>query len=110
MGLTPEDARTLLLARLEALHQEDELAADSAAPVALEQDSIGRLSRMDALQVQAMALAGQRRRAAEKAQIEGALRRLDQGEYGYCINCGEVIAGARLRHNPAVAKCIDCAD
>jgi DnaK suppressor protein len=110
MALTPEDARTLLLARLDALHQENALAADSAAPVALEQDSVGRLSRMDALQVQAMALAGQRRRVAEKAQIEGALRRLDKGEYGYCLACGEEIAEARLRHNPTAFKCVECAD
>lgn len=109
MALDQDEVRALLLARLETLAQEDALAANAAAPVTLDQESVGRLSRMDALQVQAMALAGQRRRAAERAQIEAALRRLAQGDYGWCIACGEEIAEARLRHNPAVAKCIDCA-
>jgi DnaK suppressor protein len=64
---------------------------------------------MDALQVQAMALAAQRRRGAEHAQIEAALRRIAENDYGWCIACGEEIAEARLRYNPAVAKCIECA-
>ena len=85
MSIAPEEARGLLLARLDELQQEDALAADSAAPVTLEQDRVGRLSRVDALQLQAMALASQRRREAEKNQIEAALRRLRENEYGYCL-------------------------
>lgn len=110
MSLAPEEARTLLLARLEALRRENELAAGSIDPVVLDQESVGRLSRIDAMQMQAMAMASQRRRVAERAQIDAALRRIEEGEYGWCIGCGDDIAEARLRHNPAVAKCIDCAD
>ena len=108
--LTDEEARTLLLARLDQLKQEDALAADATAPVKLEQDSVGRLSRVDALQVQSMALASQRRREAEKNLIEAALRRIREGEFGYCLGCGEEIGEARLRHNPAAAKCVSCAE
>lgn len=110
MPLAPEEARALLTKRLEALSREDELAAGSADPVPLDQESVGRLSRIDAMQVQAMAQAAQRRRASERNQIEAALRQIAEGDYGWCIACGEEIAEARLRHNPAVAKCIACAD
>ncbi len=79
------------------------------APVMLDQDSVGRLSRIDAMQVQAMALAQAKRRASERVAIDAALKRLDVGEYGYCLKCGDDIASARLEHNPAVTVCIDCA-
>ena len=110
MSLSDDEASRLLNARLEELKREDELAADSTAPVTLEQDAVGRLSRIDAMQQQAMALASQRRREGERNRIEAALRRLREGEYGYCLTCGEEIGAARLRHNPAAARCVGCAD
>lgn len=96
----------LLRAELERIDAE---SAAERAPVTLEQDSVGRLSRIDAMQVQAMALATQRRRQQEMTAIDAALRRIDQGEFGYCLICGDVIAAARLAHSPAVATCIECA-
>ncbi|HBO2075787.1 TPA: TraR/DksA family transcriptional regulator [Pseudomonas aeruginosa] len=109
MAIDPKFFRQKLVERRSELDQEDELSKDTRAPVALQQDSIGRLSRMDALQVQAMALAHQRRHQTERIAIEAALRRLEMGEYGYCITCGEEIAEARLLNSPAVATCIACA-
>lgn len=109
MALGLEEARKLLLDRLLELREEDLRAAESTAPVTLEQDSVGRLSRIDAMQMQAMALSGQRRRAAEKVQIEAVLKRIDADDYGYCITCGEDIPEAPLRYNPAVLKCVECA-
>lgn len=98
-----------LVERRTALLEEDRLSEADRAPVRLDQDSVGRLSRIDAMQVQAMALAQQRRRQSELAAINSAVRRLEEGEFGYCIKCGEEIAPERLEHNPAVATCIECA-
>jgi len=103
------EARQRLLARLAELAEEDRISAEGRAPVTLEQDSVGRLSRMDALQVQAMALAAERRRAAERKRIEAALARLDEDEWGWCLRCGEEIAAARLAHDPSVTLCVACA-
>src|SRR3546814_6896125 len=61
------------------------------------------------MQVQAMALAQERRRKAERAGIAAALLRIEAGEFGYCIECGDDIAEARLKLNPTVMKCRDCA-
>jgi len=107
--MNPDTARERLQARLAELVEEDRLSEADRAPVQLDQDSVGRLSRIDAMQVQAMALAAQRRRRAERDRIAAALRRLDEGEFGYCTGCGEDIAEGRLRHDPSAALCIACA-
>ncbi len=84
-------------------------AADASAPVELDQQVQGRLSRMDALQGQEMAKATAERRKLEVAQIDAALMRMEQDEYGYCVACGEEIAEKRLQLNPAIARCVECA-
>ena len=102
-------ARKQLLRRRDELDEEDRISADERLPVQLDQDSVGRLSRMDAIQVQAMALAAERRRQAERRRIAAALARLDGGEWGYCLRCGDEIAPARLEHDPSATSCIGCA-
>ncbi len=57
---------------------------------------MGRLSRMDAVQQQKMAQAEARRRVSDLARIEIALTRFEEGEYGWCLDCGEAIAHKRL--------------
>ena len=101
--------RDLLLQRLGQLSEEDRISSADRAPVALDQESVGRLSRIDAMQVQAMALAQERRRKAERAAISAALNRIENDEFGYCVACGDAIAEARLRNNPTVVKCLECA-
>jgi DnaK suppressor protein len=96
-------ARRQELLRLTAAHEEE------SQPVELDQSSVGRLTRMDALQSQAMAVEVERRRIAELARIAGALERLEQGEYGYCVTCGEPIAPKRLELDPATPLCVNCA-
>ncbi|MEP1421629.1 MAG: TraR/DksA family transcriptional regulator [Erythrobacter sp.] len=107
--MTEDEARAALLARQEALAREDAANADARDTVELQQDSVGRLSRMDALQQQAMAQATERRRAAEAVRIKAALARVDEGEWGFCMGCGEEIAEARLRHDLSIPTCIKCA-
>lgn len=101
--------RQALLDRRAELKRQTESTGAERAPIELDQTSVGRLSRMDAMQAQAMALAQQQRRENELAAIEGALQRIDRGDYGYCIKCGEEIAEARLRNAPTVTTCIECA-
>ena len=107
--MTDNEARTALTGRLAELDRLDAISADGRAPVTLQQDSVGRLSRMDAMQQQAMAQAEERRRNAERTRIAAALRRLDEGEWGSCVTCGEAIAEGRLKGDPAVARCVGCA-
>ena len=84
-------------------------ARDSRKPVELDQSKVGRLSRMDAMQDQAMAQESERRRKGELLRIGAALERITSDDYGYCVSCDEDIAQARLDLDPAVATCINCA-
>ena len=82
---------------------------DDTRPVLLDQTTVGRLSRMDALQTQAMSVETARRRKEEMHRISAALKRIDEDEYGYCITCGDDIENKRLGLDPAVPTCIGCA-
>lgn len=104
-----EAIRTRLKAERMLLERMSEGAAELRAPVDVDQQSVGRLSRMDSLQVQAMALATEERRRQQIARIDAALKRLDEGTYGECVICGETIAPKRLELDPAVPTCITCA-
>ena len=84
-------------------------AAAASGVVELDQTSVGRLSRMDALQGQAMSKEQGRRRALELQKISAALRRIETGDYGFCLGCDEPIAIQRLRLDPAATLCIRCA-
>ncbi|NCN84269.1 MAG: TraR/DksA family transcriptional regulator [Sphingomonadales bacterium] len=93
-------------AQLKAL---DAQAANWRGPVELDQQSVGRLSRMDAMQQQEMAQAEARRRVSDLARIEMARVRIAEGEYGWCAECGEPIGHKRLEIDPAAPLCIGCA-
>lgn len=101
--------RNRLLARRDELVRLSGISLEARDTVTLDQQSVGRLSRMDAMQGQAMAQATERQRANEMLRIDAALKRLDEGEYGLCLVCGEEIAPRRLEINPAASVCIDCA-
>ena len=101
--------RKLLETRRAEIVDRETATKESRDPVELDQQRVGRLSRMDALQSQAMAQDAERRRKIELQKIEAALERIDSGDYGYCITCGEEIPKARLDFDPAVAICVDCA-
>ena len=91
--------------RLESETSDSRKDAEAVSP----DKSIGRLSRLDAMQMQAMAVAAQQRRRIEQDMIDAALQRIEMGDYGFCVRCGEPIAPARLQHVPAVPTCLECA-
>lgn len=104
-----ERFRQRLLARQAELLTVADTAAAAADTVELDQTRVGRLSRMDALQQQAMSQENQRRRALELKRIVQALSRIKEHEYGYCVECAEEIAENRLEIDPAALLCIRCA-
>lgn len=109
------DDRHVEAFRLQLLQLQEDLSVlkatgeDAARVVELDQTSVGRLSRMDALQGQAMSQEQGRRRKLELQKISAALRRIETGDYGYCLACEEPIAIKRLALDPAATLCISCA-
>ncbi|NIZ00359.1 TraR/DksA family transcriptional regulator [Thalassospira lucentensis] len=104
------ELRGRLEARQAELLESSSHSEDYRKPVDLDQQAVGRLSRMDALQNQEMHLEQERRRAAELDRIKETLTRMDKDEYGHCHNCGEDIQVKRLEFDPTTPLCVDCAD
>ena len=101
--------RTCLESELEELDALLEQTARDSAPVELDQQSVGRLARMDAMRMQAMAQETQRRRRERRPRIAAALRRIEQGEFGHCTRCGDAISEKRLEVDPTYLLCVNCA-
>lgn len=80
----------------------------SSAPVTLDQQSVGRVSRIDAIQQQQMAVANREQDSMMLKLINAALERVKHEEYGYCLECGEPIGYARLQVQPQSPNCMAC--
>lgn len=79
------------------------------APVELDPARVGRISRMDAMQQQAMSQAARRILEIEHQRILKALSRMKTGDYGYCMMCDEEIPAGRLQVDPSALTCVTCA-
>ena len=76
--------------------------------VDLDQQLIGRLSRMDSIIDKEMSVAKLERQKLRLNQLEEALKNLENEDFGVCIDCGEDIEFQCIKSNPAVRKCFDC--
>jgi DnaK suppressor protein len=101
--------KELLLNLKQTLLKAQETGDQAEQTVELDQTRVGRLSRMDAMQAQAMSKETGRRRRQNLLQINAALKRIEEDDYGHCQECGENIAPARLEADPTALLCIACA-
>lgn len=99
----------MLLSELEEVEIIVQKTAEDRVPVELDQQAVGRLSRMDAMQQQSMEKAKQVRRIERIKLINAALKRLEDGDYGFCLKCDAHISNGRLKLDPTFSLCIDCA-
>jgi DnaK suppressor protein len=81
---------------------------EATEPVEPDQAASCRLSPGAAMQAQLMAEEPARRRQRQLGKVEGALRRIEAGDYGNCFLCGEEIDGHRLSSDPTNTRCIKC--
>ncbi len=106
-------------AQIEALHAQllelvEQLQAtldstrDAARPVELDQTTMGRVSRIDAIQQQKMIEASRRNQTVRLRQARAALARIADDEYGDCLKCDEPIGTARLTARPESPFCVAC--
>jgi DnaK suppressor protein len=109
-----EEVREQFRAKLTAMQDEIRTISGSATqdlkPIALDQTSVGRVSRMDAMQLQQMSQETARRRQQLLLKIEGALRRIESGRFGLCFLCETEIDLRRLGADPTITRCRDCAE
>ncbi len=105
-----EKIKQQLLSLRSELQEQEESSKGTSDTVELDQAKVGRLSRMDAMQSQQMALEENRRRQQTLLKVDGALRRIESDEYGECFLCGEEINVKRLLFDPTNTRCVKCAD
>ncbi|MBW3660865.1 MAG: TraR/DksA family transcriptional regulator [Gemmatimonadetes bacterium] len=108
---TPEQLDALreeIADEVERLERRMKSSADTVRPVDLDPGAVGRLSRMDELQNQAMARNLRDREWQRLADLERALERMEKGTYGTCARCGGSIQYARLEAFPEAATCVAC--
>lgn len=103
-------AETRLCELRDELLRKKESVAEDSSPVELDQTRVGRLSRMDAMQQQAMAQELDRRRDTQLKRIEGAFVRLEKGTYGHCVGCKKPIDEKRMEIDPTAFFCVECAE
>ncbi|MBW2528022.1 MAG: TraR/DksA C4-type zinc finger protein [Deltaproteobacteria bacterium] len=109
--LTDEQVAELrldLLALRDVLQEQQARAVGSTSAVAPD-DAIGRLTRLDAMQQQRMAIEERRRREVRSQQVAAALAAIDSGDYGCCRRCQEPIGYRRLKAKPESPFCLPCA-
>lgn len=107
--LTAKELEAFRARIVETLAEVDDAIAASAeatAVVTLDQAAVGRVSRGDALQAQAMAQAAVRNLERRKTELEHALARWEAREYGDCNDCGDPIGWRRLRIQPEARFCV----
>lgn len=102
--------RNTLLENRKILMTAIESENKSSKTVELDQSKVGRLSRMDALQGQAMTQETKSRHEESLRNITSALSRIDSGDFGHCLMCDELISTARLEVDPSASLCINCAN
>lgn len=100
--------RQILKEKRDALQREIHDTTDSVKPVVLDQSSVGRLSRMDAIQTQQMQKGLLVRKRIHMLNIDAALKRIEIDDYGYCVQCGEDIDFSRLLIDPSIVVCVSC--
>lgn len=110
VDLVLAEVRSRLLKLRQDLESLGATSDQSSQVVELDQARVGRLSRMDALQAQAMSVESGRRRKVMLRRIDAALARIDSGEYGLCQSCANPIHHKRLDFDPAALLCIECAE
>ena len=111
--LTPkqtEELRSLLQSKKSKLEQQLLDAESATGVVTLDQSSVGRVSRMDAMQQQSMAVSTRAKAEASLRKTLKALHRMDADDFGYCGQCDEPIQFKRLKVQPEASHCLKCQD
>ncbi len=108
-----DKAREMLKSKIEETIKELEEKIigleDITQPISPE-NSLGRVSRMDAINNKSVAEASLRSSKRKLSKLKIALTKIDDPKFGMCANCKNQIAPARLMFMPESTKCVRCAD
>jgi len=105
-----EQCKQKLLDLRSGLKDLEESSRAETNPVEPDQAEMGSLSRRDSIQAQKGAEEGARLRKRQLQKIDGALRRIESGEFGRCFVCEEELDACRLSDDPTITRCMNCVE
>lgn len=98
-----------IITQMESIKSSIASLEEGAKPVPPD-DSIGRLTRMEAISSQGISEANLRSSRSRLSRLEIALSRIDDPEFGICVECEEPIPIGRLKLMPEATRCVHCAE
>lgn len=102
------ELETIIDSQIKSTKEEIEALIELTKPISLD-NSIGRLSRMDAINNRAINEKALRDKKRLIQKFERAKERAEKGELGTCLKCGEEIPFGRLKIMPYTTRCVKCA-
>lgn len=93
--------------KMEQLNAEIEELEEITKPIPLDA-SIGRISRMDAINNKSINEASLRDKKKVYQRLERALERSKSKDFGICQKCGKEIPFGRLEYMPHTTRCVQC--
>ena len=108
--LTQEEKRDIkerINKKMQSLKERIEEYTELTKPIP-PSDSIGRVSRMDAINNRSVNEAALRQLEMQVKGLEDALQRLGDDKFGRCVSCGEKIPLGRIIIMPGAIRCVRC--
>lgn len=102
------DLKKRIVALIAEGEEEIKLLEEHVKPVSPE-NSLGRISRMDAINNKGVAEASMRSKKAKLSKLKVALLHIEKEDFGICSNCKKSIQPARLMYMPESTQCVRCA-
>ncbi|MDR9418240.1 TraR/DksA family transcriptional regulator [Gracilimonas sp.] len=93
--------------RIESTKADIEELTELVKPIPLDA-SIGRVSRMDAINNKSINESSLREKKKELKKLERALENSESDKFGICTKCGDVIPFGRLEYMPHTTRCVIC--
>ena len=102
-----KELKEIIDSQIHSTKEEIEELKELTKPITLD-NSIGRLSRMDAINNKAINEKALRDKKRTLQKLERATERSEKGELGTCLRCGDEIPFGRLKIMPWTTRCVKC--
>ncbi|MEX2601498.1 MAG: TraR/DksA C4-type zinc finger protein [Balneolaceae bacterium] len=103
-----QELHQLIEEQIQSVGEEIEELIELTKPISLD-NSIGRLSRMDAINNKTINEKALRDKKSTLQKLERARQRSEEGKLGTCLKCGDEIVFGRLKIMPYTTRCVRCA-
>ncbi|MDZ7808626.1 MAG: TraR/DksA C4-type zinc finger protein [Gracilimonas sp.] len=99
--------KDIIVSRIEETKEEIKELKDLVKPIPLDA-SIGRISRMDAINNRSINESALRDKEKQLKKLEKALENSTSSNFGICTKCGDEIPFGRLEYMPYTTRCVKC--